>query len=155
MGESSTRWVGHFWKRQEFACHCGCGRDEVHPFLVQLADDVRRHVGVAMSCNSGVRCEEHNREIGGRVSSPASFGSLHLPAGALHQGHAGDFSFFDKSRNNRVNILRLYILFESYGRSYGSALGLGLYSWGVHCDVRGQLGLKAARWEEGFVWPRL
>ena len=142
-----SKWCGHYWKQAEFECHCGCGRNEVHPLLVSLADDVRRSVGVAMSCNSGVRCEEHNRNVGGRSSS------LHLPAGATHQGHAGDFTFADGTIKNRVNILRLYVLFESYGRKYGE-LGLGLYSSFVHVDVRGQLGLKAARWSQGFAWPR-
>jgi len=150
----AAKWVGHYWKQEEFECHCGCGRNEVHPFLVELADDVRRHIGVPMSCNSGVRCEDHNRRVGGRVASPTSFGSLHLPSGATHQGHAGDFTFFEQSLRNRVNILRLYILFESFGRRY-EGLGLGLYNSFVHVDVRGQLGLKAARWAQSFTWPRL
>jgi len=144
----SSKWIGHFWKQEEFTCRCGCGRDEVHPFLIQLADDVRRHIGVPMDCNSGVRCEDHNRSVGGRSSS------LHLPTGANHQGHAGDFTFCDNTITNRVNVLRLYILFESFGRKY-EALGIGLYRWGVHVDVRGQLGLKPGRWEQGFTWPRL
>lgn len=144
----SSKWIGHFWKQKEFACHCGCGRDEVHPFLIQLADDVRRHINEPMQCNSGVRCEAHNEAVGGRPSS------LHLPTGANHHGHAGDFTFCDKTISNRVNTLHLYILFESFGRDYGP-VGLGLYPWGVHVDVRGQMGLKAARWEQGFRWPRL
>ena len=145
---TNSKWIGHFWKQQEFECHCGCGRDEIHPLLVSLADDVRRHVDVPMSCNSGIRCIDHNQNVGGRSSS------LHLPTGALHQGHAGDFTFHDNALKNRVNVLRLYVLFESYGRKYG-AVGIGLYAWGVHVDVRGQLGLKPARWEQGFRWPRL
>ena len=149
-----TKWVANFWKKNEFACHCLCGRDDIHPHLVQLADDVRRKIGVAMTCNSGVRCEEHNKNVGGRVAGPSSFGSLHLPRGAAHQGHAGDFTFFDPSLRNRVNMLRMYVLFESYGRKYGE-IGLGLYNSFIHVDVRGQLGLKAARWESGFTWPRL
>ena len=145
----TTKWVGHFWKREEFACHDGCGRADVHPVVVELADAVRRHLGVAMQCNSGVRCEDRNRACGGKSNS------LHLPAGALHQGHAADFTFAQKHLRNRVNILRLYVLFESYSRKYG-AVGLGLYGSGfVHVDFRGALGMKPARWEQNFKWPRL
>ena len=31
------------------------GRDDVHSDLVALADNVRRHIGVALQVNSGVR----------------------------------------------------------------------------------------------------
>ena len=145
-----TIWIGNYWKKSEVACHCGCGRDEIHPALIELADDVRRSVGHSMECLSGLRCEERNTIAKGRPNS------LHLPAGALHQGHAGDFTFMDHRHRTPINILRLYVLFESFGRRHG-ALGLGLYSWGVHVDVRGEgLGLRPGRWDDSsWTWPRL
>ena len=144
-----TDWIGNYWKKSEVACHCGCGRDEVHPALIDLADDVRRHVGQPMECLSSVRCEERNKIVGGRANS------LHLPSGALHQAHAGDFTFASPRHRNPINHLRLYVLFESFGRKHG-ALGLGLYAWGVHVDVRGQKGLRPGRWEDSsWAWPRL
>lgn len=64
----------------EFACKCGCGCDTpVEPRLLRLADQVRSHFGAPCIVSSGVRCEKHNKAVGG-VS-----GSRHL------QGKAMDF----------------------------------------------------------------
>ena len=133
------KWVGNFFKADEFACSCGCSRYEIHPKLVEVADAVRKHLGVPLSVSSGVRCPSRNSDVGGKV------GSLHLPSGALHLGHAADFQFMDRGLINPLNILRLYTLFESFGRMTDSALGLGLYATFVHFDVRGERGLKASR----------
>ena len=65
----------------EFACKCGCGCDTpVDPRLLRLADQVRSHFGAPCIVSSGVRCEKHNKAVGG-VS-----GSRHL------QGKAMDFT---------------------------------------------------------------
>jgi len=154
MGE----WIGHYFKRSEFECRCGCGRDEVHPDLIALLDDVRKNLGVALSISSGVRCVDHNQKVGGVKNS------LHLPQGALHVGHAADVTFSSVGvRALPLNLCRLYAILESYGRGYGP-IGLGLYGNGrvvgvsggfVHVDMRGKLGLKSARWDSGFSWPRL
>ena len=145
-------WVGAYFKRSEMACSCGCGRSNVDPKLIELADKVREALGVGLQVSSAVRCKDWNKQVGGRDSS------LHLPAGALHQGHALDLTYAATVQRNPINILRLYCLLESYGREYGP-LGLGLYSGPhgggfVHVDTRGALGLKAGRWED-FAWPRL
>ena len=144
-----SKWVGNWFKQVEFECHCGCGRSSVHPKLLQLLDDVRAHLGCPLHINSGVRCVSHNTDIGGRPNS------LHLPAGALKQGHAADITYSMTTNRNRVNILRLYVLLESYGRRTGSPIGIGLYDSFVHIDTRGELGMKAGRWSEGFNWQRI
>ena len=64
----------------EFDCKCGCGCDtQVDPRLLRLADQVRSHFGAPCIISSGVRCEKHNKAVGG-VSD-----SRHL------QGKAMDF----------------------------------------------------------------
>ena len=64
----------------EFACKCGCGCETpVDPRLLRLADKVRSYFGAPCIVSSGVRCEKHNKAVGG-VS-----GSRHL------QGKAMDF----------------------------------------------------------------
>ena len=153
-------WIGAYFKRSEVACSCGCGRATVDPKLIELADKVREALGVGLQVNSAVRCLERNAAVGGRQPGPDAFGSLHIPRGALHQGHALDLTFAAPSQRRPINILRLYCLMESHGRKYGP-LGLGLYSTPngngggfVHVDTRGALGLAAARWED-FAWPKI
>lgn len=58
----------HF-SREEFACHCGCGKDDISLKVVQLAEDVRTHFASPTVINSGCRCLEHNREQGSKDTS--------------------------------------------------------------------------------------
>ena len=54
----------------EFACKCGCGVDpQVDPRLLRLADTVRGHFGAPCIVSSGVRCEAHNKKVGGVANS--------------------------------------------------------------------------------------
>lgn len=58
----------HFYRR-EFACKCGCGKDDVDPKLVQLCETIRQAAGVPVRVNSGCRCEKHNKKVGGTANS--------------------------------------------------------------------------------------
>ena len=49
----------------EFTCHCGCGYNTIDIRLVKILDDIRKHFGKPAIITSGVRCEKHNREVGG------------------------------------------------------------------------------------------
>lgn len=77
-------WDGiKYFTKNEFACKCPrCGGFPVEPNkeLVKLADSVRQHFGKPMIISSGIRCTEHNREVGG------VYNSRHL------SGKAVDFS---------------------------------------------------------------
>ena len=54
----------------EFACKCGCGCDtQVDPRLLRLADQVREHFDAPCIVSSGVRCEAHNKKVGGAAES--------------------------------------------------------------------------------------
>ena len=65
--------IKHF-ERKEFACKCGgkyCNGFPVEPNaqLVTVADRVREHFGKAIHVSSGVRCAQHNANVGGVSNS--------------------------------------------------------------------------------------
>jgi hypothetical protein len=76
--ESTTG--GDFWadikhfKRGEFKCKCGnkyCNGFPAEPEekLVRVADKVRDHFGAAATVSSGLRCTQHNANVGGVSNS--------------------------------------------------------------------------------------
>lgn len=73
-------WDGiKYFKRSEFACKCGgkyCDGFPVEPkkLLVQTADKVRAHFGAPATVSSGVRCEQHNANVGGVSGSRHKLG---------------------------------------------------------------------------------
>jgi len=59
----------HF-RKTEFDCnHCGKYGDKISRELVDVLEDVRSHFDCPVTVNSGVRCETHNRNVGGATSS--------------------------------------------------------------------------------------
>lgn len=58
-----------YFSRNEFKCKCGryCNGFPAEPakLLIQQADNVREHFGAPMFVSSGVRCSQHNRNVGG------------------------------------------------------------------------------------------
>ena len=69
-----SEWNFPHFQRSEFACHCGCGADNICFDTVQLLEDIRSHFGDhPIIVTSGVRCPSHNAEFGGVQ------GSKHCP----------------------------------------------------------------------------
>lgn len=71
-----------YFKESEFRCKCSglCNKDTAvmdHALLVIL-DKVREHFGVCVTVTSGIRCSQHNANVGG------VYNSRHLT------GHASD-----------------------------------------------------------------
>ena len=58
----------HF-SRHEFACNCGCGFDTVDIETLFVLQDIRAHFNAPVVINSGCRCAEYNRRIGGATHS--------------------------------------------------------------------------------------
>ena len=63
-----------FFGRAEFMCNCGgkyCGGFPAEPvrMLVETADKVRAHFGKEAIVSSGVRCKQHNKNVGGVTNS--------------------------------------------------------------------------------------
>lgn len=57
------------FNKSEFACKCGCGKDNINVDIANIAQAVRDYLGVAVRVNSGVRCEKHNKAAGGAANS--------------------------------------------------------------------------------------
>ena len=58
-----------YFKYGEFTCKCGCGYNTIDIRLVKILDDIRKHYGKPSIITSGVRCEKHNKEVGGVTNS--------------------------------------------------------------------------------------
>lgn len=69
--------IPHF-KREEFACKCGryCNGypAEMQRALVELAEDARTHFGAPATVVSGLRCKQHNANVGGVANSQHMYG---------------------------------------------------------------------------------
>jgi len=57
----------HF-KLEEFNCPC-CGQCDMDESLLQKLDKARDIAGIPFHVNSGYRCKEHNKSIGGSPNS--------------------------------------------------------------------------------------
>ena len=63
-----------YFKREEFACGCGCGFDELDPGLWDILNVTRERTGRVMFINSGCRCSAHNLAVGGSPTSSHLYG---------------------------------------------------------------------------------
>ncbi len=61
--------MSKYFKPEEFTCKCGCGLNNVDPQLVELLEAAREIAGIPFVINSGCRCEEHNKNVGGTENS--------------------------------------------------------------------------------------
>lgn len=108
----------HF-KRSEFACKDGCGLGlndgDVNPELVEVLEDVREHFGKPVVINSGLRCQAHNKRVGGAPRSQ------HL------LGTAADI---------RVSGVDPTIVYDYLNKKYTNRYGVGKYKNFTHIDVR-------------------
>ncbi len=78
--QEATTTSGGFWAdikhfdRKEFKCKCGniyCNGYPAEPQekLIRVADKVREHFGAAATVSSGLRCTQHNANVGGVSNS--------------------------------------------------------------------------------------
>ncbi len=66
--------ISEHFHRTEFACNCGCGFDTVDTDTLSILEAVRTHFGKPVIINSGCRCPEYNRHVGGATSSQHTLG---------------------------------------------------------------------------------
>ena len=58
-----------YFKISEFECKCGCGKNNMdHETLIML-DAAREYAKTSFVINSGCRCEDHNKKVGGSPTS--------------------------------------------------------------------------------------
>lgn len=118
--KEETDWNGieHF-KRSEFGCKCGkyCNGFPIEPDeqLVKLLERIRKHFGVPVTINSGIRCKTHNANVGGATASQ------HL------KGTAADIAV--KGIAPKTVAAYVETLLPNTG-------GIGIYNTFVHVDVR-------------------
>ncbi len=104
----------HF-RRDEFACKCGCGFAAVDYELLALLENVREHFNQPITINSACRCPSHNAKVGGEDKSQHMFGM------------AADFVVVGVSPAK----VHQYLIGK-----YPDRYGIGLYKTWVHLDVR-------------------
>ncbi len=63
---------GHF-SSYEFECKCGCGENRVDRKFLWKLNQTREEAGIPFIIPSGCRCEQHNKNEGGKETSD------HLP----------------------------------------------------------------------------
>ena len=69
--------------REEYACKCGCGRDDIKDDLAIKVQMVRNIIKRGIVISSGIRCARHNGNIG------ASETSSHIGGWAAALGYKG------------------------------------------------------------------
>lgn len=105
----------HF-KRNEFKCKCGkCKFEAVDHELLVVLEDLRIWFDEAVSINSAIRCETHNKAVGGAENS------MHL------HGIAADIVVKDITSEE---------VYRYLDTKYPNKYGVGLYPSWVHIDVR-------------------
>lgn len=52
-----------YFTRAEFACKCGCGRNEIDDDFITELDELRALVGEPLIVESGYRCPVHNARV--------------------------------------------------------------------------------------------
>lgn len=108
----------NFWL-EEFHCKCSypdCIDTKVSAVLIGALQTLRRNIGSPIKVHSGYRCIQHNKDVSGTTKSK------HL------EGIAADIS------SANIHPGKLYS--EAKRIDTFSKGGLGLYSWGIHTDVR-------------------
>ena len=57
------------FSRSEFECECGCGEDRISSDLIECLQLARDSFGRGITINSGCRCPQRNKEVGGSSTS--------------------------------------------------------------------------------------
>lgn len=107
---------------KEFRCSCGCGKEDISPKLIVLAEDIRSIWNKPINVHSGCRCKENQKEL-----------KLRGLTNTLNSQHceciAFDFNILGvKNKELHKKMKELY--------NNGKIKGLGLYDWGCHVDIR-------------------
>jgi len=95
------------FSKSEFRCPCGCGSDNISRDLIVRLQMVRMAYNKPIHINSGVRCPEHNKEVGGVEDSE------HVPVGD-GPGEGADLQC-DNGRDRYELLIRLVHKFDRIG----------------------------------------
>lgn len=114
-----SEYVSKSFKRKEFACKDGCGLGlndgDINPELIEVVQDVRDTFDKPVVINSGLRCEKHNKRVGGAPKSQHLIGT------------AADI---------RVQGVEPIEVYRYLMTKYPKKFGIGNYKSFTHIDVR-------------------
>ena len=108
-----TKQLSKNFSDDEFACK-HCGKVITNAKLIKCLQDLRDAIGQPIIVNSGFRCPEHNRAIGGAKNSYHCFGM------------AADIRSAGMSPEDLA----------TRAREIEGIRGLGIYATWIHVDVR-------------------
>ena len=75
------------FSREELACP-HCGKCEMDAEFLQVIQDLRDYCGFALTINSGYRCEDHNKRVGGvRASDHKNGRAVDIDLSSLTRTH--------------------------------------------------------------------
>lgn len=116
MGDMSE----HF-SRSELACRCGCNQliDENVP--LDLLEFLRKYFDKPIIVHCCMRCEPHNKRVGGVDKS-------HHTTSSAVDFHVKGLSIKELHRDMKT----------IYAEKVYPNMGLGIYDWGVHVDLKGR-----------------
>ncbi len=109
------------FNRSEFACHCGCGLDSIHPDTVAALQKLRDLAKAPVVITCGCRCAAHNAAVGGAAHS------FHLPD---QDCRASDWQIAG------LSIDQMYALAEQIPEFYHGGIGRYYRSGFIHSDTR-------------------
>ena len=131
MEGSDLMWLFPNFTRDEFACGCGCGFDEIDPLIVTTLQRLRDEVQRPVIVNSGCRCKSHNAAVKGAPQSQ------HM------QGKAADIRIDGMTSRQIFDVIRrLYLDGEIY---VGYVYAINGNS--IHVDVRAPQSQVVRRWK--------
>lgn len=114
--DSKTSKSWEYFKLDEFSCPC-CSRNNISPELVDRLDYSRSIAGVPFRINSGFRCKQYNRKIGGKPRS----------------AHIDGFAVDIKCSTGALKSTIVASLFA------GGIKRVGIYKTFIHADVSKKL----------------
>ena len=115
--------INKYFKRNEFACNCGCGFDAVDKELLDVLTDVREYYNKPVIITGPNRCQAHNRKVGGASNSQHTKAmAVDFKVKGIHADEVADY------------------LENKYRNKYG----IGRYVGRTHIDVRED---GPARWD--------
>lgn len=104
-----------YFSADEFSCKCGCGlgfNDMDQDLMIRL-DEARGFAGVPFSLSSAMRCQRHNKAVGGSATSSHMSGFA-VDIEAVDDQHR--FSIIDallKAGFNRIGVSESFVHVDS------------------------------------------
>ena len=95
----------HHFKKDEFACGCGCGLNNIDLKLVMRLEKARRNLTIPFIISSACRCSNHNKSVGGSESSSHIKG---LAVDILIDSSSSRYKIIQSLLDNGFNRLGVY-----------------------------------------------